>query len=193
MEFIGIRRFLRRHLTQEQRRVIKFLVVGTSGVPVNLGVVWLCTVTMSPDAFIGLRDRAAGVFQIPALTSTGVRDIVSYGVGILVSIFTNYILNNYWTWGDRVVGSSTGGFFRRLVKFYLVSSVAAVVQLGTSSIVSASVRGNDFFNTAISGDYRVYHAFAPLVGIIAGLAINFVANNLWTFRKKKDGGGAAQG
>ncbi len=186
MEFIGVRRFLRAHLTFEQRRVIKFLVVGTSGVPVNLGVVWLCTVMLAPALFAGLRGWAADAFGVPALTETGVRDIVAYGLGIVVSIFTNYLLNNSWTWGDRVAGSGAGSFFHRLAKFYLVSSVAAVVQLGTSSVVSAAVRGNEFFNASISGDYRVYHAFAPMMGILAGLAINFVVNNLWTFRKKKE-------
>ncbi len=184
MEFIGIRRFLRAHLNPEQRRVIKFLVVGTSGVPVNLGVVWLATVALAPALFVPVRDRGAAAFAVPTLTATGVRDIVAYGLGILVSIFTNYLLNNYWTWGDRVAGSTAGGFFRRLFQFYLVSSVAALVQLGTSSWVSAAVRGNEFFAMPISGEYRVYHAFAPMVGIVAGLAINFIANNLWTFRKK---------
>jgi putative flippase GtrA len=187
VEFIGVRRFLRRHLTPEQRRVIKFLVVGTSGVPVNLGVVWLCTVLLSPALFSDLRAWAAGTFGVPTLTDTGVRDIVAYGLGIVVSIFTNYVLNNSWTWGDRVAGGEAGTFAHRLLKFYLVSSVAAVVQLGTSSVVSAAVRGNEFFNASISGDYRVYHAVAPMVGILAGLAINFVVNNLWTFRKKKEG------
>ncbi|MBM4397738.1 MAG: hypothetical protein FJ087_18870 [Deltaproteobacteria bacterium] len=35
--------FLRAHLTPGQRRFVKFLVVGASGVPVNLGVVFLVT------------------------------------------------------------------------------------------------------------------------------------------------------
>ena len=35
--------FLRAHLTPGQRRFVKFLVVGASGVPVNLGVVFLAT------------------------------------------------------------------------------------------------------------------------------------------------------
>ena len=68
---------------------------------------------------------------------------------------------------------------------YLVSSVAAAVQLGTSAVVSALVRGNEFFAYPLQGDYRVYHAFAPMVGILCGLFINFVANNLWTFRHKR--------
>lgn len=185
MSIFGVRKFLRRHLSPEQRRVIKFLVVGTSGVPVNLGTVYLCTWLLPVGMFLSLRESIAGLLGIDTLTAGGLRDVVSYGLGIVVSIFTNFMLNNYWTWGDRVVGDSKGQFFRRLVKFYLVSSVAAVVQLGTSAVVSAMVRGNDFFAFSIHGDYRVYHAFAPMVGILFGLFINFFVNNFWTFRHRK--------
>ncbi len=185
MSVFGIRKFLRRHLTPEQRRVIKFLVVGTSGVPVNLGVVFLATILIPVATFDGLRVSLSGMLGIATLTSAGLRDVLAYGLGIVVSILTNFLLNNYWTWGDRVVGDDRQQFLRRLVKFYLVSSVAALVQLGTSSVVSALVRGNEFFAYPLQGDYRVYHAFAPMVGILCGLLINFVANNLWTFRRKR--------
>jgi dolichol-phosphate mannosyltransferase len=181
----GVRKFLRRHLTPEQRRVIKFLVVGTSGVPVNLGTVYLATVLIPVGAFDGVRDILAQALGIATLTSAGLRDVLAYGLGIVVSILTNFLLNNYWTWGDRVAGDDRSQFLRRLVKFYLVSSVAAAVQLGTSAVVSALVRGNPFFAYSLHADYRVYHAFAPMVGILCGLAINFVANNLWTFRHKQ--------
>jgi len=184
VELIGVRRFLRRVLSPEQRRVIKFLVVGASGVPVNLGVVWATTRLLSPAMLSGARDRLAEAFGIPAMTAMGLRDIVAYGLGIVVSILTNFLLNNFWTWGDRVAGDDRGRFFRRLVKFYLVSSLAAGVQLVTSSGVSALVRGNAFFNRVIEGDFRIYHAFAPMVGILAGMTINFVINNWWTFRRR---------
>ncbi len=185
MKKSGIRKLFHKYLSPEQRRIIKFLVVGTSGVPVNLGVVYLATNLMSSQSFQGLRDGIAQLFNMPTLSASGLRDFVAYGLGVIVSIFTNFLLNNFWTWGDRVAGDNTGQFFKRLVKFYLVSSVAAAFQLGTSSLVSALVRGNEFFATVIHGDYRIYHIVAPLIGILVGLVINFVANNLWTFKKKR--------
>ncbi len=187
MSVFGFRDFLRRHLTPEQRRIIKFLVVGTSGVPVNLGTVYLATILIPVVAFDGLRDWLSEAMGIATLTAAGLRDVLAYGLAIVVSILTNFLLNNYWTWGDRVAGDDRSQFLRRLAKFYLVSSVAAVVQLGTSAVVSAMVRGNAFFAYSLHGDYRVYHAFAPMVGILFGLAINFIANNLWTFRHKHQG------
>jgi len=159
-----IRAFLRRHLTPDQRRFVKFLVVGGSGVPVNLGAVFVATAVL------------------PGSLSADVRDTTAYFAGIALSIFTNFLLNNCWTWGDRTTGRP-GGFLARLGKFYLVSAAAALVQLATSAILSGLMRGTDFFSLPIHGEYRVYHVLAPLAGILLGLAINFGVNDLWTFRR----------
>jgi dolichol-phosphate mannosyltransferase len=176
--------FLRAHLTPGQRRFVKFLVVGASGVPVNLGVVFLVTQVVPAASLAGVRDDAADAIGVATLTAAGVRDAVAYGCGIFVSILTNFLLNNWWTWGDRTSGDSAGRFWRRLVKFYLVSTIAAAVQLGTSTILSAWLRGSDLFSHPLAGEYRVYHAVAPAVGILVGLVINFGVNNLWTFRRR---------
>lgn len=176
--------WIRGRTTPEQRRLVKFLVVGGSGVPVNLLTVLVATAAMPVWRFEGLRNRLADLFSFPELTNAGVRDIVVYLIGIVVSIFTNFLLHNYWTWGDRVKANPGGGFMARLGKFYLVSSVAASVQLLVSSFLSPQLRLIPLFTTRIWGDYQFYHVVAPSVGILAGLAINYVVNNVWTFRKK---------
>lgn len=176
--------WIRSKTTPEQRRLVKFLVVGGSGVPVNLGAVFIATAAMPALMFQGLRDLLAGLFSFPELTCVGVRDIVVYLIGIVISIFTNFLLNNYWTWGDRVRANPGGGFVSRLLKFYLVSSVAASVQLSVSSLLSPQMRASSLFNLQIWGDYRLYHIAAPSAGILVALAINYVVNNIWTFRKK---------
>jgi len=157
--------FLRRHLSERQRRLVKFCIVGASGVPVNLGFVYLTT------------------RLLPATMVPGTRDSIAFLVGIVVSIFTNFLLNNVWTWGDRSA-LDPGGFWRRLGKFYVVSSVAAAVQYGTTVGVSAWMREHDSFSLVISDGYHLYHVLAPVAGIAIGLVINFLANHLWTFRKK---------
>lgn len=176
--------FLRAHLSPGQRRFVKFLVVGASGVPVNLGTVFLVTQVVPAAALAGLRDTVSEAIGVATLTAAGLRDAAAYGAGIVVSIFTNFLLNNYWTWGDRTAGDGAGRFAARLCKFYLVSMVAAAVQLGTSTVLSAILRGNELFSTQLAGEYRVYHAVAPAVGILVGLFINFAVNNLWTFRRR---------
>ena len=176
--------WIRSKTTPEQRRLVKFMVVGGSGALVNLLAVFAATAAMPADLFNGLRDLLASLFSFQALTCVGVRDIVVYLIGIVISIFTNFLLNNYWTWGDRVRANPGGGFLPRLAMFYLVSSVAASVQLAVSSLLSPQMRATEFFNMQIWGDYRFYHIAAPSIGILAGLVINYVANNIWTFRKK---------
>lgn len=158
--------FLRSHMTKDQRRFVKFVVVGASGVPVNLG-----TVAVATHALAGTLEP-------------GHRDTVAYLAGIVVSIFTNFLLNNAWTWGDRTA-RDPGGFLRRLVQFYVVSSVAAAVQFLTAVGLSALMRGTDTFTVALHGEFRLYHALAPLAGILLGLGINFAANHLWTFRRRR--------
>jgi len=147
---------------------MKFLIVGASGVPVNLGTVFIVTKALED------------------LLSTSTRDAVSYLAGIALSIFTNFLLNNFWTWGDRTQCAETG-FFNRMLRFYLVSSLACIVQYVTSILLSRALMHAHLFSKEISGAYRLYHIVAPLVGIALGTIINFSLNHIWTFRAKKQG------
>lgn len=158
--------FLRSHMTKDQRRFVKFVFVGASGVPVNL-----CTVAVTTHVLAGV-------------LAPGHRDTVAYLAGIIVSIFTNFLLNNAWTWGDRTA-RDRGRFLSRLLRFYVVSSVAAAVQFFTSVGLSAMMRRTETFTVALRGEFRLYHVLAPLIGILLGLGINFTANHLWTFRKPR--------
>ena len=144
----------RRLLSREQRRFIKFCVVGASGVPVNLAFTWvgfhLVFAALSPDF------RRAGAFLL----------------GIGVSVFTNFLLNDLWTWGDR--GRAGRSFAGRLGRFYLVSSAAAGLQFGTAMTLSLWL--------------HFHYLMAQLFGIALAMFANFVVNNVWTFRG--DGGSA---
>lgn len=145
----ALRRLLHRFTTPGQRRFIKFCVVGASGVPVNLAVTWLAHsmlfATVSPDW----------------------RKALSFLVGIAVSIFTNFLLNDMWTWGDR--DKVERGFWGRLARFYLVCSVASAIQFGVA--------------LALSLWLHMHYLIAQLVGIALATAANFAVNNLWTFKK----------
>ena len=139
---------LRRWLSKEQRRFIKFCVVGTSGVPVNLLCTWL------GYAFVfGMLD------ELP-------RKAGAYLLGIFVSIFTNFLLNDLWTWRDRQ--GTLQGFAPRLGKFYLVCSLASAIQFGTAMGLTIWL--------------GLHYLLAQVVGIGLAMAINFLVNNAWTFR-----------
>lgn len=143
-------KLVRRLLSKEQRRFIKFCVVGTSGIPVNL----LCTWAAYHWFFFSL-DEAG-------------RKGAAYLFGIAVSIFTNFLLNDIWTWRDREKAAK--GFFGRMLRFYLVSSAASGIQFGTAMGLTLGL--------------DLHYLLAQLVGIALATAINFVVNNIWTFRGK---------
>lgn len=146
----GVTRLARRLLSREQRRFIKFCVVGASGVPVNLAFTWLGNRLLS------------GV--LPSHTAVALASLL----GIAVSIASNFLLNDLWTWGDRrQPGAARGG---RLLRFYLVSSLAAGVQFGVAMALALLL--------------GLHYLLAQLAGIALAMLLNYVANHWWTFRAR---------
>jgi putative flippase GtrA len=131
-----------------------------TGVVVNLAVYYFCYEEIFED-------------QEPALR----RNFSAVG-GIIISIFTNFILNDRWTWGDRIKGHWTK-WFRRLLKYYIAAGAGALTQVGVLNAVVA------FFGEEI-------HLFANLAGIAVATAVNYVLLHLWSFRdsdpEEKDSG-----
>ena len=104
-------------------RVVRFAIVGTSGVVVNLGFVWL-----------GL-----GLF---AAAGPGTRDSLASALGIGASIFSNFLFHDGWTWGDRPKSGGARGWLARLSSFVVVSALAAAVQFGTALALRLAVDAN---------------------------------------------------
>lgn len=148
-------------LTKEQRRFVKFALVGGSGVLVNLGVVWL----------VGLLVVAEG----PRI------DRIAILSGILVSIFTNFLINDAWTWGDRQK-NGVAHWFQRCAFFYVTNGLAAGLQFA----VSISVLPWLAFDVAPLGiDPAAIRApLASLIGIAIATPLNYMVNNLLTFRER---------
>jgi dolichol-phosphate mannosyltransferase len=126
----------------EMVRILKFLGVGLSGTLVNLGILKLVTLFTTWNPMWQL---------IP---------------GIEISIITNFLLNDYFTFADRRTGQ-TRSFLSRLGKYNLVSLVSALVNWGIASILIAV--GLD---TILS----------EFIGIVVAFIINFVFSSLWTWK-----------
>jgi dolichol-phosphate mannosyltransferase len=150
----ALRSLLHRFTTPGQRRFIKFCVVGASGVPVNLAVTWL------------------GHTMLFASLSPDWRNASSFLAGIAVSIFTNFLLNDMWTWGENRA-SSEHGFVGRLGRFYLVCSLASGIQFGVAMALTLWL--------------QLHYLLAQLAGIALATAVNYAVNNLWTFKNKDQG------
>ena len=140
---------------KERLRFLKFCVVGFSGVLVNVGIFALCAEVI----FSSLDDAS--------------RNVLATCCAVLVSIFTNFLLNDGWTWRDRRK-HGIKALAMRLVKYYIVAGVAGAVQVGIQYFLSMEVGLNPHLSN--------------FAAIAAGVLINFFVNNLWTFRSDKKQG-----
>lgn len=120
---------------------LQFAVVGASGVVVNLGCFTL-------------------------LLMAGMNKFVASPVAIEVSIVSNFLLNNYWTFRRRNIKDRIRV---RGLKFNAVSLLALLVSYGTFVALSIS-----FPNVAPQ--------IHQLVGIVPATLLNYFLNSYWTFK-----------
>lgn len=126
---------------------IKFSFVGASGVLVNLAVF---------NATLLAWRLVTG--QAPTTA-----EYVGNALGFVISVLSNYYLNRRWTF------RSTGAVSRELPKFFTVSVVAYLVNLGVFTIARHGLR----LDANVS----------QLVAIACVMPINFALNKLWSFRQ----------
>jgi len=130
--------------TGELIRFLKFCLVGLSGVGVNLGVFWLLT-------------RFGGMAE---------EDFLALVIAIEVSIITNFILNEFFTFRDR--RSSGASFIVRLLKFNVICAAGAAIQAGIYGLL---------FHVA-----GVYDLVSDLIGIVIATLWNYVLNSWLTWK-----------
>lgn len=141
-------------------RLARFAAVGVSGVVVNLAVFSL-----------------AFYLLLAPLLSGDPLFVAANACGFVVSVFTNFLLNDHWTWGDRIKGGWRQ-WFRRVGRYYVTASGAGLIQLLTAWL-------SLFFWNPLAPPV-VGIELAPLLGVLTGItcgmAINFTASHLWAFR-----------
>ncbi len=138
----NIKTYIRQNIFQP--RILKFAVVGLSGVIVNMGLLYLLT-------------RFGGLYYI-----------VSSVIAIEVSILTNFVLNDIWTWKDREKKS----YWKRMLQYHISVGITAVLANWLLLI---------FFTEAVG----LHYMLANLIGISVGMLFNYTLNDLWTFRGQK--------
>jgi len=89
-------------------------------------------------------------------------------IGIIASMTSNFVLNKWWTFGDR--NFSFKKTISQYSKFIMFSSFGALIQLG---VVFSLVDGYDWIYTTALG-----------VGVLTGAFSNFILNKKWTFKEK---------
>jgi putative flippase GtrA len=142
-------------------RFARFAMVGASGVVVNLSALWLL----------------AGVL--------GIREEVASAIAVEVSIVSNFLLNNTFTYRDRNARAQAG-LAERLVRYNLVSLVGLAIQLGTFVLARTLV---------VHGLHReslgALRYAAQCAGIVMATAWSFAGNFHFTWRQTPAGEGAA--
>ena len=142
-------------------RLLKFGGVGVSGVVVNLAIF---TVSFH--------------FLFGSVLSGDLKFVLANAAGFVVSVFTNFLLNDLWTWGDRLKGGIRH-WFHRLGKYYVTASSAGAVQIFTAWL-TLNWLWEPLALTA--GDHDLSPTLGVLTGIACGTVINFAASHLWAFR-----------
>jgi dolichol-phosphate mannosyltransferase len=130
---------------QNSKTFIKFVIVGSTGIAVNLGVFTL-------------------------LLATGTNKFIVSPIAIELSIVSNFLLNNYWTFRQRNVRDRTR---IRGLKFNVVSLIALALSYGT--FVSVSIAGP-----------TLPPQLAQLMGIVPATLVNYFLNSYWTFKPSVD-------
>ena len=132
-------------------RFLKFLVVGGSGVFVNLATMALLL------RLLGLRD-----WRVSAMAS-------------VIAAFSNYLLNNHWTFRDRrrTGRALSGGVFLYLIMSGVGIAVTAAIYAGLSRIRFAAGPMTSY----------VQLMGIQLIAISGGTYLNYVLNNSFTWRE----------
>ncbi|MDR7417470.1 MAG: glycosyltransferase family 2 protein [Armatimonadota bacterium] len=131
----------------DDARLWKFLLVGASGVVVNMVVFWFL---VHP---VGVHILSAGV------------------VAGLLSTFTNFILNNAFTWADRK-GGGVSIFVQRLGRYYVATWAGYLIYLGL------------LWGLTHLG---LVPMLANLISVGVGGLFNYVMHNVWTWRGQAHG------
>lgn len=139
------------------KRLIKFGIVGGSGVLVNMGIFYIL------NEFFLIDYSISGI------------------IAIELSIINNFSWNHLWTWRDRktektktvvLLGFSSrwNSFLLRLVKYHMVAGISGLVNYGVLRLLVDGLVWNKYLSN--------------LIGIGMAMAINFIINHKWTFRKE---------
>lgn len=123
-------------------RPARFLLVGVSGVGVSMAVLWTVTRGLGwPTAWGGV-------------------------LAWLFSTFTNFLLNDAYTWRDRRTGGVRAGA-GRLIRYYSTTALGFAVSLGVLVLLADRL--------------GLFLLLANLVAIGVGGTVNYLLHNAWTW------------
>lgn len=119
---------------------------------------------------VGLSGVAVNLLFFTLFLAMGINKYLASPLAIELSIISNFLLNNYWTFRWR---NTLGRIRVRGLKFNIVSLLSLVLSYGTFVLLSSK-----------------YPHVAPqihqFIGIIPATLVNYFLNSYWTFRHVDD-------
>ena len=123
---------------------MKYSLVGVSGVFVNLGLYLFLT----------------RYYEIS--------EVIAPLIAIESAMISNFILNNFWTFGKRITQSRIRVKF---IKFHLVSGLSALINYSVFLILFLV--------------FGLFDILANLIGIGLAAIVNYLINSNWTWKNNK--------
>ena len=168
-------RELTRRYGNTMRQLVKFGVVGGSGVLVNM------VVTVVMNKLNGGSINAQNILFAIKGTPFNIRfTVLVWIVAFLVANLYNFQLNRWWTFKS----SKHAGWWKEFWPFLAVGSVAALVgmflKIAMTNPSSPFFLPEPHFHEETGLRSREY--WSQLIAILITMPINFIVNKLWTFR-----------
>lgn len=121
-------------------RLVRFGIVGIFGVAVNTGILWTL------------------------VTMGGVHHLIAAAIGAEVSIVTNFIINDRWTFADH---QASIPYWRRGMHYNAVAMSGTLLSLGLLAILTDA--------------FGMYYLVANLMAIGAATLSNYALNMRFTW------------
>ena len=147
-------------------RYIKFGLVGASGTVVNMTVLFL-----------------SQEFLFRSIEPARDRLYASLALAIAVATVNNFTWNRLWTWADRTVAGVDAGqvpgrrptnhLAAQFARYCVASWFGIALQYGLTLWLS----------------HTLHYLLANLIAIVIASVSNFLANDLWTFRRRRPAAG----
>lgn len=142
-------------------RYVRFGLVGASGTVVNLAVLY-----------------AAHEFMFRAIEPVGSKPYFSLALAIAVATVNNFTWNRLWTWSDRLHATAVEEG-QRLSKRSLLAQLG---QYATASWLGILLQ----YGLTLWLTHFMHYLLANVIAIVIASVSNFIANDRWTFRHKRE-------
>jgi dolichol-phosphate mannosyltransferase len=127
------------------RRFIRFCIVGATGVLVNQGLLWIIT-------------EKFGLYYLHSAL-----------ISIEISILSNFVFNDLWTFGD--IRRTTNHPFYRFIKYNLLCAVGSLLNYAIL-----------WFFTDIM---HLYYIISNLFGMVAAISWNYFMSLKWAWSSQR--------